>query len=165
MNKRAALLFGLACVAGRPASAQSAAYNRWEARPAAPVKPKPPVPPAALRLQRGIGERLASQRRLPIDSLFFRYMWGKIKYPSAALRAGLEGQVSVRLTIAPDGTVADAQGAGTRLMPLFGEITPQAKAEAEAQLLQEARRVLSGLLFESAAASTEETLTVNYLIR
>ncbi|WP_170865316.1 energy transducer TonB [Hymenobacter psychrotolerans] len=122
-------------------------------------------PPAALRLQRGIGERLASQRRLPVDSLFFRYMWGKIKYPSAALRAGLEGQVSVRLTIAADGTVADAQGAGTRLMPLFGEITPQAKAEAEAQLLQEARRVPSGLLFEPAAASTKETLTVNYLIR
>ncbi|QNH63927.1 TonB family protein [Hymenobacter sediminicola] len=163
-----ALLLGLACAAWRPEAvcAQSAAYNRWDARPVPPVKPKSSsVPRSAMRLQRGIGQHLASQRRLPADSLFFRYVWGKIKYPAAALRAGLEGQVSVRLTIAADGTVTDAQGAGSKLQQVISGVTPQAKAAGEAQMVEDACRVLRGLLFEPAATSTEEVISVNYVIR
>ncbi|MBD2716639.1 energy transducer TonB [Microvirga sp. STR05] len=163
-----ALLIGIAYVAGCPEAgwAQSATYNRWDARPAAPIKPKPlSVPPLALRLQRGIGQRLANQRRLPADSLFFRYVWGKIRYPAAALRAGLEGQVSVRLTIAADGAVTGAQGAGNKLRQVVANVTPQARAAGEDQMVEEACRVLRGLLFEPAATSTEEVIRVSYLIR
>ena len=163
-----ALLLLLACVAWRPevARAQSAVYNRWDARPVPAVKPKlPPAPSSALRLRRGIGQRLASNSRLPADSLFFRYVWGKIQYPAAALRAGLEGQVSVRLTIAADGTVTGAQGAGNKLQQVIPGVTPQASAAGETQMVEEACRVLRGLLFEPAAASTEELISVNYLIR
>ena len=111
--------------------------------------------PLEIRLERGIKQRISSGKALPTDIAGYEYIGKSLAYPVAAIRAGTQGIVRVRLTVNADGQVV-----GTKIT----ETTIPLNAEERTFMLQQARLILRGLRFEPAADITEEEMGVNYRV-
>ncbi|HEX8349686.1 MAG TPA: energy transducer TonB, partial [Hymenobacter sp.] len=62
----------------------------------------------SVTLRRGLGQRLRQSAYSKEDAGYYDFAWQNLQYPPTALRAGLTGQVIVRLEVGPDGDVTNS---------------------------------------------------------
>lgn len=103
-------------------------------------------------LKRGLGQRLQLQQTLPEDASYSTYIRKTLRYPILALRAGTEGQVTMRLAVSEAGQVVSTT--------VVENTIPEGAVGREI-MIQQAELLLSQLKFVPDAA-TEEDLTISY---
>lgn len=104
-------------------------------------------------LKRGLGRRIVDKRFLPEDNAYFEYIRRFIRYPVEALRAQIEGDVVMKLSVDATGRVMQLQ--------LVESTIPRGTA-GEATMIQQARLLLRQLQFEPAAEASEEEMKIGY---
>ena len=92
---------------------------------------------------------------------FYRFMSQYLKYPEAAVKAGMTGRVYVRLTVGPNGRVNAAQVVHRQVVSLLAAPPPAAEtAAATAALEAETLRIFLAARFQIAKLK-EDTVTVS----
>ena len=94
---------------------------------------------------------------------FYEYIGSHFKWPSATFKAGIEGQITVRLILLPNGTVAQAEIAHRTLKQAQGYIPEEGLERETAALEAEALQFMKNLRFESAG--TGDTIMVPLSLR
>ena len=119
----------------------------------------------SVTLRRGLGQRLRQTSYSKEDAGFYDFTWEHLQYPPTALRAGLTGQVMVRLEVSPEGGV-------TNSVVTSDDIHQSAKSEKGASatagreaMRQNAQQLLRGLRFEPAPSTTQEEVPVRYVMQ
>ncbi|SHM00411.1 TonB family protein [Hymenobacter psychrotolerans] len=103
-------------------------------------------------LQRGIGQRIKESRTIPEDNSYYDYLRKTIRYPAQALRAQVEGKITMRLTINAAGQVSSLSEV---------ENTIPAGATGRDEMVQQAAVLLRQLRFQPGT-TTQEELTITY---
>jgi len=128
------------------------------------VRRTPPAVAAYSKpLRRGLGQRLRANAYSAPDAEFYQYAWQHLRYPATALKAGLSGQVLVRLNVNSAGDVIDSEVLSTDIQQAANAAT--AAAAGKAAMRQSAEDLLWGLRFEPAAGTTQEDVPVRYVIQ
>lgn len=119
----------------------------------------------SVTLRRGLGQRLRQASYSKEDAGFYDFTWEHLQYPPTALRAGLTGQVMVRLEVGPDGDV-------TNSVVTSDDIHQSAKSEKGASITagreamrSNAQKLLYGLRFETAPSTTQEEVPVRFVMQ
>ncbi|GAB2870709.1 hypothetical protein GCM10027044_36080 [Hymenobacter ruber] len=94
---------------------------------------------------------------------FYQYVGRRFTWPSSTFKAGIEGQITVRLILRPDGTVSQAEIAQRALKQAAGYIPEEGLEKGTAALEAEALQFMKKLRFEPAA--TTDTITVPLSLR
>lgn len=89
---------------------------------------------------------------------FYQYVSSHFRWPNSTFRAGIEGRISVRLILSPDGTVDRAEIVQQALNQVEGFLKEDGLDKGIAALEAEALQFMKKLRFESAA--TVDTITV-----
>lgn len=89
---------------------------------------------------------------------FYQYVGRRFTWPSSTLNAGIEGQITVRLILLPDGSVGRAEIAQLALKQAEGYIPEEGLAKGTAALEAEALLFMKKLRFEPAV--TNDTIAV-----
>lgn len=165
--------------------AQAQNFNTWTADPPAPITPlrkrprSKPKPAPVLRdtvaaevptveqsrlIKRGLTQRMREHRPLEEDNTSVEFFANNSRYPTAAAMAGAQGNVLIRLQIAPDGHVSRTSVVAVepRPIPGYSKQVPPAAMDA---LANEAQRVFRMLKFEPATRSTEEELSASFSLQ
>ncbi|RSK33124.1 energy transducer TonB [Hymenobacter metallilatus] len=103
-------------------------------------------------LQRGIGQRIKENHILSEDNRYYDYLRRTIHYPTQALRAQVEGKITMRLTINTTGQVNNLEEL---------ENTIPASAAGRAEMVRQVVVALRQLRFEAGPVTTE-VLTFAY---
>ena len=119
----------------------------------------------SITLRRGLGQRLRKSTYSKEDAGYYDFAWQHLQYPPTALRAGLTGEVIVRLEVGPDGDVTNSVVTGD-------DIHQSAKPEKGASttagrdaMRNNAKQLLYGLRFEPAPSTTQEEVPVRYVMQ
>jgi hypothetical protein len=116
-------------------------------------------------LRRGLGQRLRQTAYSKEDAGYYDFAWQHLQYPPTALRAGLTGQVMVRLDVGPDGDVTNSVVTGD---DIHQNAKPEKGASATAgrqAMRKNAQQLLWGLRFEPAPSATQEEIPVRYVVQ
>lgn len=106
-------------------------------------------------LQRGIGQRIKESRTLLGDNSYYEYLGKNIRYPSQALRAQVEGKITLRLTINAAGQVSSLSEV---------ENTIPVGAVGRDEMVQQVAVALRQLRFKPGTITSEElTFTYKFL--
>lgn len=94
-------------------------------------------------------------------SEFYRFMSQYLKYPPAAVKAGMIGRIYVRLTVGPNGRVNAAQVVRSQVASMLAAPpTPPTVAAATASLEAETLRIFLAARFQVAKVKAD-TVTVS----
>ena len=166
-----------------PALRAQTSYNRWSADPPdaitplrkrARAKPAPDTVAAVAAqvprvkqsklIKRGLTQRMRERRPLAEDSISVVFFAQNSQYPDVAAQAGAQGNVVIRLDVAPDGAVSHTSVVAMEPRPVPGAnyAVPPAAMQA---LASEAERVFRMLRFEPAARSTHEELSASFSLQ
>ncbi|WP_218779761.1 energy transducer TonB [Hymenobacter crusticola] len=119
----------------------------------------------SVTLRRGLGQRLRQTSYSKEDAGFYDFTWEHLQYPPTALRAGLTGQVMVRLEVGPDGDVTNTVITSDDIHQ-SGKPEKGASATAGREAMRSnAQKLLYGLRFEPAPSTTQEEVPVRYVMQ
>jgi outer membrane biosynthesis protein TonB len=96
-------------------------------------------------------------------SAFYQYVGSRFRWPATTMQAGLEGTISVRLVLRPDGSVSRADIIGRTLHQATGYSEFEMTGRAHTDLDAETIRFMQNLQFRPAASS--DTVTVPLRLR
>ena len=169
-----------------PALRAQTSYNRWSADPPdaitplrkrARAKPAPAVKDTVAvvaaevprvkqskLIKRGLTQRMRERRPLAEDSISVVFFAQNSQYPDEAARAGAQGNVVIRLDVAPDGAVSHTSVVAMEPRPVPG-VSYEVPPAAMQALASEAERVFRMLRFEPAAKSTHEELSASFSLQ
>ena len=116
-------------------------------------------------LKRGLGKRLKASNYSTADAGYYQYAWEHLHYPEAALRAGLSGQVMVRVDVSPAGDVTNSVVTGEEVQQDGKAEKGASVATGQEQMRHNAQELLWGLHFEPAASASQEEIPVRYVVR
>jgi len=167
------------------AEAQAQNFNTWTADPPAPItplrkrpapkpKPKPvlsdtvaievPKVKQSKLIKRGLTQRMKAHKPLEEDSISVVFFARNSQYPTAAAMAGAQGNVLIRLQVAPDGHVSRTSVVAVEPRPIPGYSNKVPTAAMDA-LANEAQRVFRMLKFEPASGTSEEELSASFSLQ
>jgi len=167
------------------AEAQAQNFNTWTAAPPVPItplrkrpapKPKPkPVPSDTVAIEvpkveqsrpikRGLTQRMKAHKPLEEDNTSVEFFRDNSQYPTAAAMAGAQGNVLIRLQVAPDGHVSRTSVVTVEPHPIPGYVDKVPPAAMDA-LANEAQRVFRMLKFEPASSTSEEELSASFSLQ
>ncbi|MBC6989843.1 TonB family protein [Hymenobacter sp. BT491] len=150
------------------APAAATAPNNAQALPKARRKTQDSLQVAkgySMTLRRGLGERLRRNRYSKADSAYYMFTWQHLHYPSAALHAGLAGQVMVRLNVSPAGDVTNSEVTGTSIQQESQADKGASAAAGKEAMQRSAKELLWRLRFEPASGATQEEIPVRYVLQ
>ena len=158
-------------------------YNRWSADPPDAItplrkraRPQPtkdtvaavtaevPKVKQSKLIKRGLTQRMRERRPLAEDSISVVFFAQNSQYPDAAAQAGAQGNVVIRLDVAPDGAVSHTSVVALEPRPVPGGSYAVPPAAMQA-LASEAERVFRMLRFEPAAKLTHEELSASFSLQ
>lgn len=115
-------------------------------------------------IKRGLTQRMREHRPLEEDSISVVFFAQNSQYPDQAAKAGAQGNVVIRLEVAPDGAVSRTSVVALepRPMPGWNYQVPPAAMQA---LANEAQRVFRMLRFEPAKKSSQEELSASFSLQ
>ncbi|QNE39437.1 hypothetical protein F1C16_07650 [Hymenobacter sp. NBH84] len=167
------------------AEAKAQNFNTWTADPPAPITPRrkrpasKPKPTPVVRdtvaievpkveqsrlIKRGLTQRMKAHKPLEEDNTSVEFFANNSRYPTAAAMAGAQGNVLIRLQIAPDGHVSRTSVVAVEPRPIPGYNTNMPPAAMDA-LANEAQRVFRMLKFEPASSTSEEELSASFSLQ
>ncbi|HEX8349968.1 MAG TPA: energy transducer TonB [Hymenobacter sp.] len=143
--------------------AEAAATTKPTAAPApvvASAAEEPAVKQSKL-IKRGLTERMRQHKPLAEDSISVVFFNQNSRYPDAAVQAGAQGNVVIKLEIKPDGMVSKTSVVAMQPKVVAGrtEIVPVAAMQS---LADEAQRIFRMLRFEPAGRTSVEELTASF---
>jgi outer membrane biosynthesis protein TonB len=143
-----------------PVAKPAAAPEAPPAPAAAPADEEPIVKQSKL-IKRGLTERMRQHQPLEEDNVSVIFFNQNSRYPDAALRAGAQGNVVIKLEIKPDGVVSKTSVVAMQPKVVAGrkEIVPVAAMQS---LADEAQRIFRMLRFEPAPRTSVEELTASF---
>lgn len=159
-------------------------FNYWTADPPAPITPlhkrprSKPVPAKdtvvvaaevprvkqSKLIKRGLTQRMREHRPLEEDSISVVFFAQNSQYPNEAAKAGAQGNVVIRLEVAPNGSVSRTSvvSMDPRPLPGWNNTIPPSAMQA---LANEAQRVFRMLQFEPATRTSQEELSASFSLQ
>jgi len=130
----------------------------------APLVAEVPKVKQSKLIKRGLTQRMREHRPLEEDSISVVFFAQNSQYPNEAAKAGAQGNVVIRLQVAPDGAVSQTSVVALepRPMPGWNYQVPPAAMQA---LANEAQRVFRMLRFEPAKKSSQEELSASFSLQ
>ncbi|WP_324678888.1 energy transducer TonB [Hymenobacter sp. GOD-10R] len=119
----------------------------------------------SVTLRRGLGQRLRQNSYSKEDAGFYDFTWEHLQYPPTALRAGLTGQVMVRLEVNPDGGVTNSTVTGDDIHQSAKSEKGASTAAGREAMRHNAQQLLLGLRFEPAPSTTQEEVPIRYVMQ
>ena len=149
------------------AAAESAPAAEAPALEAGTVANQPANMPGkrSVVLKRGLGKRLKASNYSAADAGYYQYAWEHLHYPETALRAGLSGQVMVRVDVSPAGDVTSSVVTGEQVQQDGKAEKGASVATGQEEMRRNAQQLLWGLHFEPAASASQEEIPVRYVVR
>ena len=134
---------------------------------AAAVANKPAKMPdkRSIILRRGLGQRLKGTTYSAADAGYYEYAWENLHYPESALRAGLSGQVMVRIDVNPAGDVTNSVVTKTMVQQDGKAAKGASTATGQEEMRRNAQELLWGLHFEPASRASQEEIPVRYVVQ
>jgi len=119
----------------------------------------------SVTLRRGLGQRLRQRSYSKEDAGYYDFAWQHLQFPPTALRAGLTGQVMVRLEVSPDGDVTKSVVTGDDIHQSAHSEKGASPTAGREAMRHNAEQLLWGLHFEPAPSATLEEVPVRYVMQ